>query len=205
MGRAGFWGRLVRIVQMCGKAPTPAGIPQIVGAERWVIGSAYPDIPQPFDRIFDVHPWAFIAARRPEAWAWYQTLTCQVYLRDREIGIPGAQYPRDEIAAQFGARANKAFSSSIDQMMALALWEGVDQIHLSGVWMLSLEEWVLQRECLGYWIGQAEARGVEVFTDPEAALCTPEVVYGFDERTGAVRAPGQFVMIHGMPGAEVLK
>lgn len=188
-------------VQICGKAPTPLGIPAVVGAERWIIGSSYPEHVV-WDRVFDVHPFEWIHARRPDAWAWYRQQTTPIYLLAAVPEIASSvAYPRDLVGQRLGARALTAFSSSIDHMMALALIEGFTTIRLDGVRMNSVEEWHGQRECLAYWIGKAEGRGVEVITDPEAALCTPETVYGFEERTGAIRSPGAPVIIYGVPGA----
>ncbi len=193
----------MRVIQICGKAPTLAGLPVIVGAERWIIGSAYQDhVGAAIDRIFDVHPLAYIHERRPDAWAWYQDRSEPVYLLDAHDEVPtSCTFPRARIRRHFGPRAANAFSSSIDHAIALALLEGCDLIRLDGVRMNSVEEWVLQRECLSYWIGRAEAMGIEVVTDEDAALVTPEVVYGFDERTGSLRAPGALMVVYGVPGA----
>lgn len=189
-----------KTVQICGKAPTPLGIPAVVGAERWIIGSSY-DEHVTWDRAFDVHPFAWIHDRRPQAWTWYQQQTQPIYLVVAVPEIPSSRtFPRAAIRAAFGARAVNAFSSSVDHMIALALLEGFETIRLDGVRMNSVEEWHGQRECLAYWIGKAEWLGVEVITDPEAALCTPERVYGFDEPTGAVRSPGAPVIVYGVPG-----
>ena len=192
-----------RIIQIVGKAPTPDGVPVLAGTERWIIGSAAPDLWHvPYARIFDVHPVGFIQDRRPDLWAWYGQQTEPVYLVEWSPEIPASvRYPREAITDRFGPTAGRAFSSSVDHMMALALYEGVDLIRLDGVRMNSMEEWHTQRECLAYWIGVARGMGVDVITDPEAALVTPAIVYGFDERTGADRAPGQPVMVYGVPGS----
>lgn len=192
---------MTRIVQLCGKAPTPMGIPSVAGAERWIIGSTYQDH-LTWDRAFDVHPFDWIHRRRPDAWAWYTEQEKPIYLLDAVDEIPSSVlYPRDAIAVAFGPRAWTAFSSSCDHMLALAILEGYDVIRLDGVRMNSVEEWHGQRECLAYWIGVAEGRGIDVITDAEAALCVPERVYGFDEPTGAIRSPGAPVIVYGMPGA----
>lgn len=183
----------MKILQLCGRAPSASLVPvDIPGAERWIIGACYAEhVGTAYTRVFDVHDAAYIKQQRQHAWDWYGQQDRPVYLVETTPEIPtGIAYPRARLA-MFGSRGYTALSSSIDHMMALALLEGFEQIHLCGVRLLNLEEWVGQRECLAYWIGRAEGVGCHVVTDPVAALCTPEVVYGFGESTGARRAPGQ--------------
>lgn len=195
---------MLRTVQLCGKAPSSRHQwGPLDGADRWIIGSAYRDHEYgPHTAVFDVHPLPFIFDRRLDAWAWYQTRTCPVWLVEKHRDVARSlAYPRDLIGQRFGARAVHAFSSSMDHMMALALLAGYEEIQLPGVRMDSVEEWHGQRECLAYWIGRAEGMGVTVVTEPEGVFCTPEVVYGFDEKTGAIRAPGAPAICYGVPGA----
>lgn len=192
----------MKIVQLCGRAPTRFPAPIIPGAERWILGATYQEhLGTPYTRVFDVHPvertdwYRGIRAIRPDAWAWYGQQDRPVYLVDTHPDIPmSVAYPRQELAI-FGVRGACALSSSIDHMMALALLEGFEQIRLEGIRMASPEEWVTQRECLAYWIGRADAMGVEVDTDPFSALCVPERTYGFHEATGARRAPGEPALV----------
>lgn len=198
-----------KVLQICGRAPAALLVPpDLPGAERWIIGSAYHEhVGTAYTRVFDVHPLEpadhhkGILALRPDAWAWYGQQDRPVYLIDRHPAVPASvRYPRECIGDTFGVRAACALSSTVDQMLALALVEGFTEIHLCGVRMISVEEWVTQRECLAYWIGRAESLGVEVITDPVAALCSPERVYGWGDPTGAVRAPGAPVIVYGVPG-----
>lgn len=196
-----------KLVQLCGRAPSAWMVPvDIPGAERWIIGSAYREhVGTNYTRVFDVHPLTKaehhegILNLRPDAFAWYGTQDRPVYFIAHDDRVPQSiPYPRAALA-QFGVRGACALSSTVDHMMALALLEGFDEIHLCGVRLNSIEEWVTQRECLSYWIGRAEGMGVVVETDPLAALCAPEVVYGFGDRTGAVRAPGKPMLVYGVP------
>lgn len=166
------------------------------GAERWIVGATYAEQAHTaWTRAFDVHPVQFILSTRPHAWAWYRRQTKPIYLVEATPKIPSSvTYPRAALE-RFGLRGACALSSTIDQMMALALLEDrYTEIRLEGVRMLSRDEWVDQRECLAYWIGRAEERGIAVIVDPVSALCAPEQVYGYGDPTGAVRAPGQPVV-----------
>lgn len=197
-----------KIVQLCGRAPAANQLPPDIGAERWIIGSSYPEhIGTAYTRVFDVHPidetehHPGILKARPDAWAWYGQQDKTVYLIDHDPRVwSSLAYPLAKIQAYFGPRGACAFSSTVDHMMALAIYEGFEEIHLCGVRLNSVEEWVLQRECLAYWIGVAEGHGIHVETDPVAALCAPERVYGYFYPTGARRAPGKPVLVYGRPG-----
>lgn len=180
-------------VQICGSAPLVTAVPVIEGAERWILGAAYQQQGEgPWTRAFDVHQRWHIGTRRPHAIAWYAQQTKPIYLLEPLAEVPqGILCQRAEIVEAFGVRAGSALSSSIDWMIPRALLDGFERIHLVGIRMLTVWEWETQRECLAYWIGKAEGLGVEVITDPLAALCTPERIYGSDEPTGAVREPGK--------------
>lgn len=196
-----------KIVQLCGRAPTARQVPpDIPGAERWIIGSAYHEhVGTAYTRVFDVHAFDFIAKQRSDAWRWYAEQDKPVYLIDAHPEVPeGIAYPLPLLQQHFGLRGACAFSSTVDHMMALAIYEGFEEIHLCGVRLNSIEEWVLQRECLAYWIGLAEGRGIVVETDPVAALCAPEKIYGYNYPTGARRAPGQPMLVYGRPGEDMV-
>lgn len=196
-----------RVVHLCGLHPSVADMQAMPGSEVWILGASYARQGSgPWTRAFDVHPLhltdhhAGILRCRPEAWAWYQHQTKPIYLLDTHPDVPASvAYPRAALAERFGVRADRAFASSIDHMMALALFEGVDEIRIEGVRMHGVGEWYTQRETLAYWIGRAEGMGVPVLTDPLAWLCEPEQVYGFGDVTGAQRAPGCAV-VYGAPG-----
>lgn len=177
----------MRVIQLCGTAPRVSDISDIPGAERWILGAAYQTQGQgAWDRCFDVHQTSHIQAKRLGALAWYAAQTKPVYMLEQSVR--NAQiYPRLEVAEHFGPRGASAISSSIDHMMALALYEGCGQIRLDGIRMIEADEWHTQRETLAYWIGRAEGLGVDVITDPLSALAVPELVYGYEEPTGACR------------------
>ena len=71
-------------------------------------------------------------------------------------------YPIKEIAHYFGLPMGAAFYSTVDYMIALAIYEGATQIDLFGVDMANKE--VPPEMLLGTaaWIGAAQARGVYV-------------------------------------------
>ncbi len=69
------------------------------------------------------------------------------------------KYPLDEIIEKFGSTY---FGSSIDLMVAYALYENFDIINLYGVNMVIVKEFAEQKPSMEYWIGKAEGMGKEV-------------------------------------------
>jgi hypothetical protein len=47
-------------------------------------------------------------------------------------------------------------------MVALALYEGFEEIKLFGIDMSVGTEWGIEKPCMEYWIGRAEGMGVEL-------------------------------------------
>ena len=68
-------------------------------------------------------------------------------------------YPIDEIKEFF---KTDYFSSSIDYMIALAIYEGATSIDMYGVNLEVEFEWKDQKPGADYWCGQAMGRGIEV-------------------------------------------
>ena len=68
-------------------------------------------------------------------------------------------------------RARHYFTSTFAYIMAQAISEKPDKIYLYGINLTALDEYTKQRNCMEYWIGQAEGRGIEVVIPSESALC----------------------------------
>lgn len=88
-------------------------------------------------------------------------------------------YPLDKVVEKFGSRY---FTSSIAYMLALAIMKKPKEINLWGIDMEAGTEYVHQRPCVLYWIGQAEARGITVTTSSN--LANPTFMYGYDNDNG---------------------
>src|SRR3990167_506112 len=116
--------------------------PSGVVSERWGIN----DLPtrleegwafDGWERWFDLHTVAHIQKHRPEAWDWYRAQGAgrrgvlsvygarPIYLLAAHGDIPGSvAYPRDAIQAHFawGGQPEECFTSSLDWMLALAIY-----------------------------------------------------------------------------------
>ena len=100
-----------------------------------------------------------------------------VYMQDVDPKIPtSVRYPIEEITAEFGMY----LTSSIAFMLALAIYEDVDEIHIYGVDMDNWQEYADQRACAEYFMGIAKGRGIKVVTPDGCPLLTGPL-YGYSD------------------------
>ena len=98
-------------------------------------------------------------------------------------------YPIEAVAADFGLPLGIACYSTVDWMLALAIHEKVDEIHLFGVDCLSPK--MDQIRCsAALWIGVAMGRGIRVTSKKGSAftwwtntgICFEQGMYGYVEK-----------------------
>jgi hypothetical protein len=86
-------------------------------------------------------------------------------------------YPIDTLVSQFG---RDYFHSTVDYMLALAIFEGFEEIGVWGVDMAHDSEYEHQRPSGSYWLGQAEGRGIKVTIPGESSLLRKMHRYGYE-------------------------
>lgn len=150
------------------------------GIERWGINDLaflrYSGKFTDWSRWFDLHPPDYIQTRRPLAWEWYKQQDKPIYMFDKHQDILASiQYPKDLISNHF---RTKRFGSSFDWMCALAIFEKFERIEICWCRMNQTSEHQHQTPTANYWIGQAEARGIEIKIHGDSALHPPEKLYG---------------------------
>lgn len=170
----------MKTVQLLGGGRTH-GVPPVFvpGAERWGLNDlAFRRFSGQFDewtRWWDLHPTEHILAKRQQAYEWYRGQSKPVYRLERDPLIPSSlAYPFAEIAEFFRTRR---FGLQLDYMLALAIFEGFERIEL--VWFHMREREYAGAQTL-FWLGQAQARGVEVVIHGDSALQAPERLYGYE-------------------------
>lgn len=155
--------------------------------EMWVLG--WRQAPRA-ERRFDVHPGNFDKENRRRVPKDYEKnlaecKNCTVYLVDRHPEIPNSvRYPIEKVLEFFGTMldgyaAKPYFASSVAYMIAMAILENVDEIHLYGLDFIEDGEYTHQRPNMEYFIGIARGRGIKVFIPERSALCEFEYVYGY--------------------------
>lgn len=155
--------------------------------EFWALNDMY-ILPegQAATRWFDIHGRRVQEAHVPRGGApgmthlqGLKSLTVPVYMQEHFEEIPSSvKYPLEEMVKHFG---RQYFKSTLDYMMALALYEGFKEIHLYGVNMADSIEYAHQRPSMEYWIGRAEGMGVKVVLPEGCDLLKGYFRYGYDE------------------------
>jgi len=132
------------------------------------------------DAWFDIHN----AASWTQNLTYYSGLTVPVYMQEAHPSIPySVKYPLDEITEMDGRRF---LTSSTAFMLALAIYQGFDEIRLLGNDMDKWSEYSEQRTGVLYWIKAAEARGIEVWLPDGCPLFT-EPIYGYENPSSVPR------------------
>lgn len=120
--------------------------------EIWAIAHACLGDPLPrVDRIFEIHKWDEVEKwGSPQAWAKHPD--APVYLIEAREDVPhSVAFPFDEIANKFKMfddRAECLMTNSISWMIALAINEGFDDIHVYGVNMSHSSEYCVSPETM---------------------------------------------------------
>lgn len=114
----------------------------------------------------------------------YARMKCPVYMIQRREDVPTSiAYPKDEIIEHFGRRY---FTNSVSWMLALAIYERRDAIHVFGVDMAAQfndgpEELGEQRPSVEFWLGYAQGSGALLHIPEWSDLLKTNVLYGFGD------------------------
>ena len=161
--------------------------------EFWGVNNLYLTRPGPWTRWFDIHSFKYSQPRRrwerrgaadfrgqtvEKYLAALQDLDIPIYMQAPCPVVPNAViYPVDDILANFG----DYFTNTISYMIALAIFEGFEEIRILGVDMAVDTEYHWQRPSCEYFIGIARGRGIEVVLPDECDLLKTRFLYGFHE------------------------
>lgn len=133
-------------------------------------------------RWFDIHPIEQLRnmpSRNGEE-SYIQRLanrTCPVYMQQKVDDVPNSvAYPLERIIKKFG----NYFTNSISYMLALAIDEGYEEIHIYGVDMAQGTEYAHQRPSCEYFIGLARGMGINVVVPKQSDLLKTAYLYGFE-------------------------
>ncbi len=126
------------------------------------------------------------------------SLNVPVYMQQHWDEIPmSIQYPLIPVVQHFGStlgwfnqpdfqgmltrQYDAYFTNTISYMMALAIMEGFEEMHVYGVDMAVDSEYHHQRPSCEFFLGIAVGRGMKVYIPPEADLLKTRFLYGFEE------------------------
>ena len=154
--------------------------------ELWGMNMGHRFLTRPAQRFFQIHhrmhnadsgnpPGHF--GRPLDHEEFLQTCGIPVYMQQVDDAIPtSVRYPIEKVTASFGSY----LTSTAAYMMALALWEGVDELGLLGIYMDTGTEYEKQRPCLEYYLGMARQMGVRVSLPPGCTLAQAPL-YAYSE------------------------
>ena len=177
--------------------------------EIWSLNHAYNHVPR-WDRWFEVHPRAHFQkdlqrdgltqdgsrhvnwlAQEPAVKDGGRPIYCQEHYDDIPASV---RWPRQELndwllrngglstaELPLGFHCSDYYTSTPSQMIALAVYEGFEEIHLYGVDMLQAEEYFYQRSGCEYFVGFARGHRCRVYMPPTSTLCKTNYVYGYSE------------------------
>ena len=158
----------------------------------WSLSRMYHSVPR-WDVWFELHPWERLCERldgstpiqdQVRSRAEYQQWLSQdhgrpIFMQRQYPMVPGCvKYPLENILDTFPQRY---FTNSVAYMIALAVFQGVEEIQIWGVDMATKEEYTAQRSGVEYWVGLAQGAGVDVLIPEMSDLCKSRVLYGFHE------------------------
>lgn len=113
-----------------------------------------------------------------------------VYMVQKFKEVPNSVvYPLEEIFAEFKPyflREDRVryFTNSISYMIALAIYEKFEEIHIYGVDMATSgvdNEYAKQRPSCEFWLGVAVGRGIKIEIPDESDLLKTRFMYGFED------------------------
>lgn len=104
---------------------------------------------------------------------------CPLYMQEAFPDIPGAiRYPREVITGLYGTY----FTNSVSYMIAMAIFEGCDELAVYGVDMAQEGEYQAQRPSCEYFLGIAVGRGIKVIIPNTADMLKTRFLYGYQDK-----------------------
>lgn len=145
--------------------------------EIWGLNQVNRWIPRA-DRWFENHrEWNTYVVEGTDYKEFLTTLPIPVYMSYPDPIIPNAmQYPKDKLVETFGL---EYLTSTIAQMLALAIYEEFTEIGLYGIDLVVGDEYSYQRPCAEFWLGIAHAKGINVRLPHSSALLKSRFTYGY--------------------------
>ena len=130
------------------------------------------------DRWFEMHrAWNTHVVEGTDYAGFLRNLPIPVYMSYPDQTIPNAlAYPKGKIV---GALKLEYLTSTIAEMLCLAIYEGFTTIGLFGIDLAVNEEWAYQKPCAEFWLGFAHARGIRLVLPQRTALLKSRFSYGY--------------------------
>lgn len=146
----------------------------------WAMNDLYRFIPR-VDVLFELHTRRLLNSKQRgvnDHVEWLKTSPIPVFMQDHYDDIPNSvRFPIENILGKYG----NYFTNSVSYMIALAIEEGAQEIHLYGVDMAGEGEYEEQRPSVEYFLGIAKGMGIKVHVPPESELLKTMYLYGYED------------------------
>lgn len=156
--------------------------------EFWGVNTLYLILPELFEgektiRWFQIHHLQHVIDQKKDYthldWLKAQT-RIPIYMIEHNPEVPmSIPYPKTEVMQKYG----RYFTNTLSWMIALAMYEGMKEIHLYGVEMALSEEYATQRPSIEYYVGLARGMGITVFVPQESNILKNTTLYGFEDHS----------------------
>ena len=146
--------------------------------EIWGMNQGHLNFHRRAERWFEMHmPEATADIRDPGYIDWLKVLTIPVYMIQQYDEYPTSmRYPIEDAIRLAG---RDYFMSSVSYMMALAIMEGFQEIHLYGINLAIGDEYFYEKPNAEWWIGKAEGMGIKVYVPQASSLLKQYRRYGY--------------------------
>jgi len=166
------------------------------GVEIWGLNEAHAfSWMKRADRWFQIHAtesWKRYIAKRDVRghfdWLKKNEWDIPIYMQYYHELVPKSiGYPLHEVIEQVfhnfrrGNEKVKYFTSTLAYMMGIAILENFERIEIYGFEMSDEIEYVKQKACAEFWIGNAMGRGIEIYTPPNCQILW-SALYGGNEQ-----------------------
>lgn len=159
--------------------------------EIWGMNEIYKMLPR-LSRLFEMHTWEHLQRERvrgdevikgEDHLNWMrQNKSVIIYMQKARQEIPRSQtFPLEGLSRLFLPGREPYFMSTPAYMLALAIAEGFEEIHVYGVDLLQDEEYTYQRPNMEFYIGVALGRGIKMYVHEASALLRSSYLYGWTE------------------------
>lgn len=160
------------------------------------------------ERWFEIHSPNSPSKNTPQHRAWLKKATIPIYMQRHYDEIPSSvSYPKDEVIKFFEAKGHMGkqyFTNSISWMIALAIYEGFEEIQIFGVDMATDSEYGSQKPSCEYFIGIAEGMGIKTYLPCESDLLKAGVLYGYEsDNTMRLKIKGRIKELEGRKQATI--
>lgn len=161
-------------VCICGCAPSSRLLAEEMPpeVEVWTLNEAFFFMRRGFDRYFNIHPKGELDKIMP----WLEGVKVPSYLIEPLPNVPlSTEYPISTVHKPY----RQFLTSSIAEMLAMAIQEKYNPIYIVGVDMDKGSEYMTQNAGMAYWIGIADGAGIEIIL-PQGCPLVKGPLYGYE-------------------------